>query len=130
MEKSINEHKIKVIAHIETDFKEKFGIPRQSGVVPELLGKIVFEKEYRDANSLRGLEGFSHIWLIWQFSENTSNECFPTVRPPRLGGDERVGVFATRSPYRPNSIGMSLYLKIKFKKIFKSSSYPFIVPIE
>ena len=101
------EHKIKVIAHIRTDFKEKFGIPRQSGVVPELIGKIILEKEYRDINAVRGLEDFSHIWLLWQFSENTNNECFPTIRPPRLGGEERVGVFATRSPFRPNSIGLS-----------------------
>lgn len=101
------EHKIKVIAHIKTDFKEKFGIPRQSGVVPELIGKIILEKEYRDINAVRGLEDFSHIWLLWQFSENTNNECFPTIRPPRLGGEERVGVFATRSPFRPNSIGLS-----------------------
>ena len=98
---------IKPIAYIETDFKEKFGIPRQSGVVPNLLGKIIFEKEYRDINAIRGLEKFTHIWLIWLFSENIENECFPTVRPPRLGGDERIGVFATRSPFRPNSIGLS-----------------------
>ena len=98
---------IKPIAYIETDFNEKFGIPRQSGVVPNLSGKIIFEKEYRDVNALRGLENFSHLWLIWQFSENIKNECFPTVRPPRLGGEERIGVFATRSPFRPNSIGLS-----------------------
>ena len=101
------EHKIKIIAHIRTDFKEKFGIPRQSGVVPDLIGKIVFEKKYRDINALRGLEKFSHLWLIWQFSKNANNECFPTIRPPRLGGEERVGIFATRSPFRPNSIGLS-----------------------
>lgn len=98
---------IKPIAYIETDFNEKFGIPRQSGVVPNLTGKIIFEKEYRNPNAIRGLEKFSHLWLIWQFSENTENECFPTVRPPRLGGEERIGVFATRSPFRPNSIGLS-----------------------
>ncbi len=107
MKEPISEYKIKPIAYIKTDFKEKFGIPRQSGVVSELIGKIIFEKEFRDINSLRGLEKFSHLWLIWIFSENCDNECFPTVRPPRLGGDERVGVFATRSPYRPNSLGLS-----------------------
>ena len=107
MKNSILEHKIKVIAHIESDFKGKFGIPRQSGIIHELSAKIVFEKKYRDINALRGLEKFSHLWLIWQFSENTDNECFPTVRPPRLGGEERIGVFATRSPFRPNSIGLS-----------------------
>lgn len=107
MDNKETEHRIKVIAHIETDFKEKFGIPRQSGVVPELIGKIIFKKEYRDINAVRGLEKFSHLWLIWQFSKNTNNECFPTIRPPRLGGDEKIGVFATRSPFRPNSIGLS-----------------------
>ena len=107
MNNSIAEHKIKVIAHIESDFKGKFGIPRQSGIIHELSAKIVFEKQYRDINALRGLEKFSHLWLIWQFSENTDYECFPTVRPPRLGGEERIGVFATRSPFRPNSIGLS-----------------------
>ena len=107
MNNSISEHKIKIIAHIESDFKGKFGIPRQSGIISELSAKIVFEKQYRDINALRGLEKFSHLWLIWQFSENTANECFPTIRPPRLGGEERIGVFATRSPFRPNSIGLS-----------------------
>ena len=107
MNNSITEHKIKVIAHIESDFKGKFGIPRQSGIITELSSKIIFEKEYRDINALRGLDKFSHLWLIWQFSENTANECFPTIRPPRLGGEERIGVFATRSPFRPNSIGLS-----------------------
>ena len=100
-------HNLKVIAHIKSDFKEKFGIPRQSGVVPELEGQIIFEKEYRNIDAIRGLEKFSHIWLLWQFSENVNNECFPTVRPPRLGGEERIGVFDTRIPFRPNSIGLS-----------------------
>ncbi len=107
MKKSNQEHKIKTIARIETDFKEKFGIPRQSGIIPELSGKIIFEKEYRDVNAIRGLEKFTHLWLLWLFSENLDNECFPTIRPPRLGGEERIGVFATRSPFRPNSIGLS-----------------------
>lgn len=107
MKKPNQEHKIKTIARIETDFKEKFGIPRQSGIIPELSGKIIFEKEYRNVNAVRGLEKFTHLWLIWLFSENIDNECFPTIRPPRLGGEERIGVFATRSPFRPNSIGLS-----------------------
>lgn len=98
---------MKIIARIHTDFPDKFGIPRQSGLVPELCGKIVFEPEYRNAEALRGLEGFSHIWLIWGFSESDRREWSPTVRPPRLGGDIRMGVFATRSPFRPNPIGLS-----------------------
>jgi len=96
-----------VIAHIESDFREKFGIPRQSGLVPELRAGIVFEPEYRNSDALRGLEGFSHIWLIWQFSKAVRKEWSPTVRPPRLGGNARMGVFATRSPFRPNAIGLS-----------------------
>ena len=97
---------MKIIARIRTDFKEKFGIPRQSGLA-EARGRIVFEPEYRAPEALRGLEGYSHLWIIWEFSE-AKRECFsPTVRPPRLGGNTRVGVFATRSPYRPNPIGLS-----------------------
>ena len=97
------------IAHIETDFPSKFGVPRQSGLVKGLKGRIVFEEEYRDPEALRGLEGFSHIWLLWDFSEaRRDNESWrPTVRPPRLGGNRRMGVFATRSPFRPNNIGLS-----------------------
>lgn len=98
---------IKIIARIHTDFKTKFGIPRQSGVVEELRGEIIFEPEFRNADAVRGLEDFSHIWLIWQFSENLRADWSPTVRPPRLGGNTHVGVFATRSPFRPNSIGLS-----------------------
>lgn len=98
---------MKVIAHIETDFKTKFGVPRQSGLVDSLAGRIVFEPPYRVAAALRGLEGFSHLWLIWDFSEAHRETWSPTVRPPRLGGNERVGVFATRSPFRPNPIGLS-----------------------
>ena len=100
---------VKPIAHIETDFPSKFGVPRQSGLVKGLKGRIVFEKEYRDPEALRGLEGFSHIWLLWDFSEaRRENEGWrPTVRPPRLGGNRRMGVFATRSPFRPNNIGLS-----------------------
>ena len=98
---------MKIIARIENDFKEKFGIPRQSGVADTLISRIVFEPEYRVKEALRGIEGFSHLWLIWEFSEAKSEKWSPTVRPPRLGGNKRMGVFATRSPYRPNSIGLS-----------------------
>lgn len=105
---------IKIIARIHTDFKTKFGIPRQSGVVEELKGEIVFEPEFRNTDAVRGLEDFSHIWLIWQFSENLRTDWSPTVRPPRLGGNTHVGVFATRSPFRPNSIGLS---SVKLERI-------------
>lgn len=103
---------MKVIARIENDYVSKFGIPRQSGIVESLLSKIVFEPEYRNPDALRGLEGFSHLWLIWEFSENVGKDFkdtnwSPTVRPPRLGGNTRMGVFATRSPFRPNPIGLS-----------------------
>lgn len=98
---------MKIIARIHSDFSTKFGIPRQSGLVDELKSVIVFEPDYRDANALRGIEGFSHIWLIWQFSEAVRDRWSPTVKPPRLGGNQRMGVFATRSPFRPNAIGLS-----------------------
>ncbi|MBR7131961.1 MAG: tRNA (N6-threonylcarbamoyladenosine(37)-N6)-methyltransferase TrmO [Clostridia bacterium] len=98
---------LNIIAKIKTDFPTKFGIPRQSGIIPELKGKIVFEPEYRNPEALRGLEGFSHLWLLWKFSEAVSEAWSPTVRPPRLGGNRRMGVFATRSPFRPNPIGLS-----------------------
>ncbi|MBQ4648487.1 MAG: tRNA (N6-threonylcarbamoyladenosine(37)-N6)-methyltransferase TrmO [Clostridia bacterium] len=101
------EHLLKVIGHIHTDFPTKFGIPRQSGLVEELEGRIVFLPEYGRSEAFRGLEGFSHIWLIWQFSEAVRDTWSPTVRPPRLGGNKRQGVFATRSPFRPNPIGLS-----------------------
>ena len=101
------EHVIKPIAHVRSDFSTKFGIPRQAGIVPELESVLVFEPEYRDPEALRGIEGFSHLWLIWQFSENLREGFSPTVRPPRLGGNERLGVFATRSPFRPNALGLS-----------------------
>ncbi len=97
---------IKAIARIYNDFTEKFGIPRQSGLA-EVVSRIVFEPEYRIAEALRGLEGYSHIWILWQFSEAVRTGWSPTVRPPRLGGNTRMGVFATRSPFRPNSIGLS-----------------------
>ena len=96
-----------VVARIRSDFPAKFGIPRQSGLVEDLRARVVFEPEYRSPDALRGLEGFTHIWLIWQFSENLREGWSPTVRPPRLGGNERMGVFATRSPFRPNPIGLS-----------------------
>ena len=98
---------MKTIARIRTDFPEKFGIPRQSGLVKELTGKIVFDPEYRNPEAVRGLEQFSHIWLLWKFSESRKEHWSATVKPPRLGGKKRLGVFATRSPYRPNDIGLS-----------------------
>lgn len=98
---------MKPIGKIYTDFNTKFGLPRQSGLCSELKGKIVFEPEYRRDEAFRGLEDFSHIWLLWQFSEAVRDEWSPTVRPPRLGGNKRMGVFATRSPFRPNNIGLS-----------------------
>lgn len=105
---------MKIIARIETDFPTKFGIPRQSGIIESLKGRIVFEPEYRNAEAVRGLEEFSHIWLIWEFSEAVRDSWSPTVRPPRLGGNVRKGVFATRSPFRPNPIGLS---SVKLEKI-------------
>ena len=104
----------KIIAHIETSFPTKFGLPRQSGIVPELTGRIVFEEKYRVADAFRGLEDFDYIWVIWKFSEAVRSDWSPTVRPPRLGGNTRMGVFATRSPYRPNPIGLSC---LKLEKI-------------
>ncbi len=98
---------LKIIARIHTDFPEKFGVPRQSGLIPELKAEIVFEEEYRDPAALKGIEGFSHLWLLWDFSEVEDTDFRPTVRPPRLGGNKRMGVFATRSPFRPNPIGLS-----------------------
>lgn len=98
---------MKIIAHIRSDFPTKFGIPRQSGLVEELTARIVFTPEYRVPEAVRGLEDFSHIWLIWQFSKAVREDWSPTVRPPRLGGNTRMGVFATRSPFRPNAIGLS-----------------------
>ncbi len=98
---------MKIIARIQNDFTSKFGIPRQSGLAPSTLSRIVFEPEYRSADALRGLEDFSHLWLIWEFSEAKREDWSPTVRPPRLGGNTRMGVFATRSPFRPNPIGLS-----------------------
>ncbi len=104
---------MKIIARIRSPFKEKFGIPRQSGLT-SLCSEIVFEPEYRVAEAFRGLEGYSHIWILWEFSEAVQDKWSPTVRPPRLGGNTRMGVFATRSPYRPNPIGMS---SVKLERI-------------
>ena len=95
------------IAHICTDFASKFGVPRQAGLVPELRGRVVFEPPFRSPEALRGMDGFSHLWLLWEFSQNRRGSWSPTVRPPRLGGNKRLGVFATRSPFRPNPIGLS-----------------------
>ena len=109
---------MKIIAHIETDYNEKFGIPRQSGLNNAVVGRIVFEKEYRVTEAFRGLEDFSHIWILWQFSEAVRESWSPTVRPPLLGGNKRMGVFSTRSPFRPNNIGLSAVrlLKIDYTK--------------
>ena len=109
----MSEHNMKVIARIRSPFSGKFGIPRQSGLVKELRSTIVFEPEFRNPDALRGMEGFSHLWLIWQFSEAVREEWSPTVRPPRLGGNVRMGVFATRSPFRPNHIGLSCVKLLK-----------------
>ncbi|MBE6712941.1 MAG: tRNA (N6-threonylcarbamoyladenosine(37)-N6)-methyltransferase TrmO [Ruminococcaceae bacterium] len=98
---------MEIIARIQSDFPTKFAIPRQSGILNELESRIVFEEKYRNPDYIRGIEGFSHLWLIWCFSENADKGSSPTVRPPRLGGNKRVGVFATRSPFRPNPIGLS-----------------------
>lgn len=117
---------MKVIAKIHTDMREKFGIPRQSGLVEELEGFIIFEPEYRNPDALRGLEDFSHLWLLWQFSENVREGWSPTVRPPRLGGNERMGVFATRSPFRPNEIGLSC---VKLKKIEKTKQWGPVITV-
>ncbi len=105
---------IRPIAQIHSDFTEKFGIPRQSGLVEGLRAQVVFRPEYRVREAFRGLEGFSHLWLLWEFSENLREGWSPTVRPPRLGGNKRLGVFATRSPFRPNPIGLSC---VKLEKI-------------
>ncbi|MBQ8857314.1 MAG: tRNA (N6-threonylcarbamoyladenosine(37)-N6)-methyltransferase TrmO [Lachnospiraceae bacterium] len=105
---------MKIIGHIHTDFPAKFGVPRQSGLVPELKATITFEPEYRIPEAFRGLEEFSHIWLLWKFSKSEKEHWSATVKPPRLGGKKRMGVFATRSPYRPNDIGLS---SVKLEKI-------------
>ena len=107
MSHPVSDIPVHIIARIHSDFSTKFGIPRQSGLVDALRAEIVFEPAYRNPDALRGLEDFTHIWLIWQFSQAVRDTWSPTVRPPRLGGNERMGVFATRSPFRPNAIGLS-----------------------
>lgn len=109
---------VKIIAHIRNDFETKFGIPRQSGLVEAALSRVVFEPAFRNPDALRGLEDFSHLWLIWEFSQAKRAEWSPTVRPPRLGGNARMGVFATRSPFRPNPIGLSC---VKLKQVIPHS---------
>ena len=106
---------IKPIARIYTDFSEKFGVPRQAGLAPSLTGKIVFEPEYKNVRAVKELDGFSHIWLIWEFSQCSDSKFSPTVRPPRLGGNRRVGVFASRSPFRPNRLGLSCVKREKIE---------------
>ena len=113
----------KIIAKIQSPFRGKFGIPRQSGRVPQIVSRIVFEPAYRNADALRGLDGFSHLWLIWQFSEAVTEAWSPTVRPPRLGGNCRMGVFATRSPYRPNPLGLSCVKIVKIVSESKDGPY-------
>ena len=105
------------VAHIHSDFPTKFGIPRQSGLVEELEALVVFEPPWRDDNALRGIEGFSHLWLIWEFSQSPRGSWSPTVRPPRLGGNRRVGVFASRSPFRPNPLGLSCVRLLGLEKL-------------
>ena len=111
---------MKIIGRIKSELPGKFGIPRQAGLVPELKSKLIFEPEYRNEAALRGLESFSHVWLVWDFSEAHKADWSPTVRPPRLGGNERMGVFATRSPFRPNPIGLSC---VKLLEIEKDKEY-------
>ena len=115
---------MKIIARVHSDFTTKFGIPRQSGLVNELESILVFEPEYRNEDALRGLVDFTHIWILWQFSESMRETWSPTVRPPRLGGNERVGVFATRSPFRPNAIGLS---SVRLLGVEKHSQYGMVI---
>lgn len=117
---------MRTIARIHSDFPTKFGIPRQSGLVESLQASIVFEPEYRSPDALRGLEGFSHLWLIWQFSKSLRETWSPTVRPPRLGGNTRMGVFATRSPFRPNAIGLSC---VALKGIRETAEYGTVLDV-
>lgn len=121
-----NEYTIKPIAYIHNDLKTKFGVPRQSGLAGSFLSKIVFELEYRNPEALRGLTDFSHVWLIWGFSEARKSGWNATVRPPRLGGNERVGVFATRSPFRPNSLALSC---VKLEKIEASDALGCVITV-
>ena len=117
---------IQVIARMKSDFPTKFGIPRQSGLVQELRSTIVFEPEFRNADALRGMEDFSHLWIIWQFSEAVRSGWSPTVRPPRLGGNTRMGVFATRSPFRPNNLGLS---SVRFLGLEETKEYGTVIHV-
>ena len=117
---------MQIIARMKSDFPDKFGIPRQSGLVDDLKSTIVFEPEFRNADALRGLEDFSHLWIIWQFSKAVRSDWSPTVRPPRLGGNTRMGVFATRSPFRPNEIGLS---SVKILSIEQTSQYGAVIHV-
>ncbi len=119
----MNEHVIKPIAKIYNNFTTKFAIPRQSGILKSIKSEIVFENEFRFDESLRGIDGFSHLWLIWGFSEVPHGKWSPTVRPPKLGGNKRVGVFATRSPFRPNSLGLSSVRLEEIKKSHDKGTY-------
>ena len=116
--------RLKVIAHIHTDFPEKFGVPRQSGVVKSLTGRIVFEPEFRSSDALKGIEEFDYLWLLWEFEGVASDKFTATVRPPRLGGNETRGVFATRSPFRPNPIGLS---NVKLERVECTADGPEII---
>ncbi len=115
------------IARIQNDFNSKFGIPRQSGLAKGMLSTVVFEKNYRDPEALRGIEAFSHLWLIWEFSEAVREGWSPTVRPPRLGGNQRMGVFATRSPFRPNALGLS---SVKLVEVKHTAEYGTVLIVE
>ena len=117
---------MRVIARMKSDFNTKFGIPRQSSLVPSLVSTIIFEPEFRNSDALRGLEDFSHLWIIWQFSEAVRSDWAPTVRPPRLGGNQRMGVFATRSPFRPNAIGLS---SVKIVAIETTAQYGTVIHV-
>ena len=122
----MEQNQLKIIARMKSDFPTKFGIPRQSGLVSSLRSTIIFEPEYRNSDALRGLEDFSHIWIIWQFSEALRTEWSPTVRPPRLGGNTRLGVFATRSPFRPNSLGLS---SVQIAGIERTTQYGTVIHV-
>ena len=117
---------IQIIARMKSDFTTKFGIPRQSGLVDTVQSTIIFEPEFRNSDALRGLDAFSHLWIIWQFSEAVKKDWSPTVRPPRLGGNTRIGVFATRSPFRPNSLGLS---SVKILGIEHTAQYGTVIHV-
>lgn len=121
-----NEIRLTVIARIYNDFTSKFGIPRQSGLSGKLISRIVFEKKYRNPDALRGIEQFSHLWLLWHFSENERDDWSPTVRPPKLGGNKRMGVFATRSPFRPNPVGMSC---VKLERVVSDENQGLVLEV-